>query len=124
MESLILAGALDGLPGNRRQKFESVDKIIDYANRKIKEDDIQQMNLFGEAKSSLGVFTLPQVAEYSVEELLAKEKEYLGFYFSAHPLDSYRKLIKIFRLSSIGEVKEEKTTQTFKTCGILRDVKK
>ncbi|AVQ17862.1 MULTISPECIES: DNA polymerase III subunit alpha [Fusobacterium] len=124
LESLILAGALDGLPGNRRQKFESVDKIIDYANRKLKEDDIQQMNLFGEAKSSLGVFTLPQVTEYSLDELLSKEKEYLGFYFSAHPLDSYRRLIKVFRLSPINEIKEEKTTQILKTCGILRDVKK
>ena len=124
LESLILAGALDGLPGNRRQKFESVDKIIDYANRKLKEDDIQQMNLFGEAKSSLGVFTLPQVTEYSLDELLSKEKEYLGFYFSAHPLDSYRRLIKVFRLSPINEIKEEKATQILKTCGILRDVKK
>lgn len=124
LESLILAGALDGLPGNRRQKFESVDKIIDYANRKLKEDDIQQMNLFGEAKSSLGVFTLPQVTEYSLEELLSKEKEYLGFYFSAHPLDSYRKLIKTFRLLPISEVGEEKSTNFYKTYGILRDVKK
>lgn len=45
LESLILAGALDSLPGNRKQKFESVDKILDYATRKIKEDEIQQMNL-------------------------------------------------------------------------------
>lgn len=124
LESLILAGALDGLPGNRRQKFEAVDKVIDYANRKLKEDDIQQMNLFGEAKSTLGAFTLPQVVEYSLEELLAKEKEYLGFYFSAHPLDNYRRMIKIFRLTDILGMKEEKTTQNFKTCGILRDVKK
>ena len=65
------------------------------------------MNLFGEAKSSLGVFTLPQVTEYSLDELLSKEKEYLGFYFSAHPLDSYRRLIKVFRLSPINEIKED-----------------
>ena len=124
LESLILAGALDGLPGNRRQKFESVDKIIDYANRKLKEDDIQQMNLFGEAKSSLGVFTLPQVTEYSLDELLSKEKEYLGFYFSAHPLDSYRRLIKVFRLSPINEIKEEKTTQILKNLWNTKRCKK
>lgn len=127
LESLILAGALDSLPGNRKQKFESVDKILDYATRKIKEDEIQQMNLFGEAKSSLGVFTLPQVPEYSLEELLAREKEYLGFYFSAHPLDNYRRLIEVYRLSKISELKElkeEKSVQIFRTCGILREIKK
>ena len=92
-------------------------------NIKIKEDEIQQMNLFGEAKSSLGVFTLPQVPEYSLEELLAREKEYLGFYFSAHPLDNYRRLIEVYRLSKISELKElkeEKSVQIFRTCGILR----
>lgn len=124
LESLILAGALDSLPGNRKEKFESIDKIVDYSNRKLKEDDIQQMNLFGEAKSTLGTFNLPKIPEFSLEEILGKEKEYLGFYFSAHPLDDYRKMIKIFKLSSINELKEEKTTQFFKTCGILRNVKK
>ncbi|WP_294704305.1 DNA polymerase III subunit alpha [uncultured Fusobacterium sp.] len=124
LESLILAGALDSLPGNRKEKFEGIDKIIDYSNRKLKEDDIQQMNLFGEAKSTLGSFSLPQLPEFSLDEILEREKEYLGFYFSAHPLDNYRRMIKIFRLSSINELKEEKTTQIFKTCGILRDVKK
>lgn len=124
LESLILAGALDSLPGNRKEKFESIDKILDYSNRKLKEDDIQQMNLFGEAKSTLDSFNLQQLPEYTLEEILDKEKEYLGFYFSAHPLDSYRRMIKIFRFSSISELKEEKSTQIFKTCGILRSVKK
>ena len=124
LESLILAGALDVLPGNRKQKFESVDKILDYAARKLKEDDIQQMNLFGEAKSTLGVFTLPQTAEYSVEKLLSREKEYLGFYFSAHPLDNYRRVVQVYRLSKISELKEEKSVHNFRTCGILREIKK
>lgn len=124
LESLILAGALDSLPGNRKQKFESVDKVLDYANRKLKEDDIQQMNLFGEAKSILGAFMLPQMAEYTIEELLAKEKEYLGFYFSAHPLDNYRNIIDVYRLNKIADIKEEKTPRIFKTYGIIRDIKK
>ena len=124
LESLILAGALDTLPGNRKQKFESVDKVLDYANRKLKEDDIQQMNLFGEAKSILGAFMLPQMAEYTIEELLAKEKEYLGFYFSAHPLDKYRNIIEVYRLNNIADIKEEKGTRTLKTYGVIREIKK
>ena len=122
LESLILAGALDSLPGNRKQKFESVDKVLDYANRKLKEDDIQQMNLFGEA--ILVAFMLPQMAEYTIEELLAKEKEYLGFYFSAHPLDNYRNIIDVYRLNKIADIKEEKSPRIFKTYGIIRDIKK
>ena len=67
LESLILAGALDSLPGNRKQKFESVDKVLDYANRKLKEDDIQQMNLLKKTKTKKGAFMLPQMAEYTLE---------------------------------------------------------
>lgn len=124
LESLILAGALDSLSGNRHQKFEAIDKVLNYANRKIKEDEIQQMNLFGEAKATLGSFSLPQLPEYSLDELLSKEKEFLGFYFSAHPLDKYRKLISIFRLNSINEIKEERKNNFFKTYGIIRNLKK
>lgn len=124
LESLILAGALDSLPGNRRQKFEAIDKIMDFANRKLKEDDIQQMNLFGMAKSALGKFTLPQAEEYSLDEILAKEKEYLGFYFSAHPLDKFRDIITTFRLTPITEIKEDKNTGFVQTYGILRNIKK
>ena len=124
LESLILAGALDSLPGNRREKFDSIDKVMDYANRKVKEDDIQQMNLFGDAKISLGTFKLIEAPEYSTEELLTKEKEYLGFYFSAHPLDNYRKLIKVFRLDLISEIKEERSNNNVNICGILRNIKK
>ncbi|WP_410208405.1 DNA polymerase III subunit alpha [Fusobacterium sp.] len=124
LESLILAGALDSLPGNRREKFDSIDKVMDYANRKVKEDDIQQMNLFGLAKTVLGAFILPEEPEYSMEEILVKEKEYLGFYFSAHPLDKYRKIISSFRLTPVSEIKEDKNTGFVNTYGILRNIKK
>lgn len=124
LEALILSGALDSLPGNRKEKVESIDKITDYANRKSKEDDIQQMNLFGEAKSSIGTFNLPQLPDFTLDEILNNEKEYLGFYLSAHPLDKYKKIIKTFRLSSIEEIKEDKENKIYNTYGILRNVKK
>lgn len=124
LEALIYAGALDSLPGNRRQKIESLDKVIEHAARRMKEDEIQQMNLFGEARSTLGVFSLPQITDYGVEEKLEKEKEYLGFYLTAHPLDEYKSVIKSYRFLSTPELYEEKGVHRVKTCGILRELKK
>lgn len=124
IEALIYAGALDSLPGNRRQKIESIEKVIDYANKKIKEDDIQQMNLFGGAKSEIVNFVLPDLSDFTADEKLDKEKEFLGFYYSAHPLDKYDWLLKNYKMNKISEVKLENSQHTVKTYGILRDVKK
>ncbi|MBC2851383.1 DNA polymerase III subunit alpha [Cetobacterium sp. 8H] len=124
IEALIYSGALDSVPGNRKQKVESIEKAIDYANKKIKEDDIQQMNLFGGAKSEIVNFSFPETTDFSMDEKLEKEKEYLGFYYSAHPLDKYRWLITTYKMDRISEIKNENSQHSIKTYGILRDVKK
>ncbi|WP_297597034.1 DNA polymerase III subunit alpha [uncultured Cetobacterium sp.] len=124
IEALVYSGALDSVPGNRKQKIESIEKAIDYANKKIKEDDIQQMNLFGGAKSEIVNFSFPEVTDFSMDEKLEKEKEYLGFYYSAHPLDKYRWIITTYKMDRISEVKNENSQHSIKTYGILRDMKK
>lgn len=124
LESLILSGALDSVPGNRKQKFESLEKAFEYANKKIKEDDIQQMNLFGGAKSEIVHYSLPEVTDYTMDEKLEREKEYLGFYYSAHPLDKYKWLLDVHRVENITDLKSENSQHRVKTYGILREAKK
>lgn len=124
IEALVYSGALDSLPGNRKQKIESIEKVIDYANKKIKEDDIQQMNLFGGAKSEVVNFVLPDLTDFTPDEKLEKEKEFLGFYYSAHPLDKYDWIIKTYKMNRISDIKTENSLHGIKTYGILRDVKK
>lgn len=120
IEALIFSGALDELNGNRKEKILSLDKILERAGKVSKQDDIQQMHLFGEARSVLENVSIVQSKEYSTEELLEKEKEYLGFYFSAHPLDKYRDIIELYRLTSISNIKNEKV----RIYGIIRNLKK
>ena len=124
LESLILAGALDSLAGNRKQKYLSIDKILEFANRKTTEDEIQQMNLFGEAKSIVGKFIMPESPDFKIEEKLAMEKENLGFYFSGHPLDKYKYVTGTYKLLDIKTIEEDKNLNNVKTYGILRNVKK
>lgn len=124
LESLILAGALDSLAGNRKQKYLSIDKILEFANRKTTEDEIQQMNLFGEAKSIIGKFIMPESSDFKIEEKLTMEKENLGFYFSGHPLDKYKYITNTYKLLDIKTLEEDKNISNIKTYGILRNVKK
>lgn len=120
IESLIASGALDSLPGNRKQKHLSIEKVIDYASKRMKEDEIQQMNLFGGAKTEIVNFKFEDVNDFSMEEKLEKEKEFLGFYYSAHPLDRYRWILKKYPQEKIEEIH----SQSVKCYGILRDIKK
>ncbi len=124
LTSLIYSGALDSLEGNRKQKAESQDKILTFADRNQREDEIQQMNLFGKERATLNRFSLPILSEYNLDEILFFEKEYLGFYLSAHPLDSYKNIIKVFDLKDIFELTDEKTVQPIQTYGIIRGLKK
>jgi DNA polymerase-3 subunit alpha len=123
LEALVLSGTLDSLPGNRREKYSSIEKAIAYAARVAKEDEIQQMNLFGEAKATIENFTMPNLEEYKIENLLKGEKEYLGFYFTGHPLDKYNELLNVFDLDKIVDIKASKPHHV-RTCGIVSEIKK
>lgn len=124
IEALIYSGALDRLPGNRKEKIESVTKAVDYAAKRLKEDEIQQMNLFGGAKSDVTGFSMTRTEDYTMDEKLEKEKEFLGFYFSAHPLDKYKEILEVYKADKIQDILDEGEDKAVKVFGILRDVKK
>ncbi|MFK4785349.1 DNA polymerase III subunit alpha [Fusobacterium sp. MFO224] len=124
LEALIYSGALDCLEGNRKAKIESISKAIDYTNKRLKEDEIQQMNLFGEAKSSITSFSMSQVEDFKLEEKLKKEKEFLGFYLSANPLDIYKNIISAYRADNIESIKDGEENKITDIVGILHNIKK
>ncbi|RHQ24278.1 DNA polymerase III subunit alpha [Clostridiaceae bacterium AF29-16BH] len=92
VENLIKSGAFDSFPANRRQMMLIYGQIMDEAVQKKKTELAGQMSLFDfaaeEDKEAFKV-KIPVVAEYSKGDLLAFEKEVLGFYISGHPLEEY-----------------------------------
>ena len=92
IENFIKAGALDGLPGTRKQKMMIYVQILDAINQEKKNTMAGQMTLFDlapeEEKESF-LIKLPNVGEYDKEQLLSFEKEVLGVYISGHPLEKY-----------------------------------
>ena len=92
VENFIKAGAFDSFGANRRQMMMIYGQMMDDAAQKKKKDFAGQMSLFDfateEDKASFEV-KIPDVSEYSKEDLLAFEKEVLGFYISGHPLEEY-----------------------------------
>ncbi len=90
IESLIRSGAMDSLGGHRAQYLAVLDDAVDRASRKQRDEAVGQFSLFGGAMSAIVVDTpsLPDVPAIEFEELLAMEKELMGFYVSGHPLQS------------------------------------
>lgn len=97
VESFIKAGALDCLPGTRKQKMLVYADVIDDVSRQKKTTMTGQMSLFDfaepEEQKELDI-VMPEVGEYDKEEILAFEKEVLGVYISGHPLEQYVGLLE------------------------------
>lgn len=122
MEALVLSGALDSLDGNRREKYEVIDAVLDRAGRKISRENDIRLSLFGEGGVA-DPFTMPKIKEFSEELLLNGEKEYLGLYFSGHPLEKYREFLDKFNLDTISQILEN-DKQQIKTAGLITALNK
>ncbi|MCI8506105.1 MAG: DNA polymerase III subunit alpha [Lachnospiraceae bacterium] len=92
LENFIKSGAMDNLPGTRKQKMLASMELLEQKNREKKLDIAGQMSLFdfmGEEEKKAHEVRFQDVGEYEKEELLAYEKEVLGIYVSGHPLEKY-----------------------------------
>ena len=93
LENFIKSGALDTLPGTRKQKIAVMPILLESKARERKSVIEGQLSLFdiaGEEERDNYQITFPEVGEYTKEELLVFEKEILGVYISGHPLEDYK----------------------------------
>jgi DNA polymerase-3 subunit alpha len=88
LENLVKAGAFDSLEPNRARVFAAIDTIMRHAQSAAEERTSNQVNLFGGADEAPAL-PLPACSDWPPMERLAMEREAVGFYLSAHPLDSY-----------------------------------
>ena len=98
VENFIKAGALDGMPGTRKQKLQVYIGIMEGEAFEAQKNVAGQLSLFDmftpeERPSEL---TFPNCGEFDNEEKLAFEKEVLGIYVSGHPMQEYGSLLQKF----------------------------
>lgn len=96
IESFIKSGAVDSLPGTRRQKMMVYVKVLEDVNREKKDSITGQFSLFdffGE-EEKVEEIQMPDVGEFTMDMLLGFEKEVLGIYVSGHPLQEFESLWK------------------------------
>ncbi|MDE2312080.1 MAG: DNA polymerase III subunit alpha [Patescibacteria group bacterium] len=90
-EALVKAGALDRF-GERGQLLANTEEVLEFTREHFKDQNSGQTSLFGKAFLAAKL-KLRQVQPATTDEKLSWEKEHLGMYVSAHPLDNYRRVL-------------------------------
>jgi len=132
IESLAAAGCFDSFPGiERHQFFLEVEKDLPFSNVLVKYAQNHQgqtggMTLFGGSDSlSIPKPKLPEGQPWGTIERLNREKELVGIYLSAHPLDQYRMEIGTFCNTELAELQnadELARRGEIKVAGIVTEV--
>lgn len=116
LEALVLAGAFDNLGNIERAQFFATDnkgisfieQLTRYGSKAQQEKNNVQQTLFGSTDSGFEIQKpeIPNEEGWSKLENLSKEKELIGIYLSAHPLDDYKFDIDTFCNYTLSDIKD------------------
>ncbi len=100
LEALIRSGACDTFGETRATLFSQIDRTLARATSIIQDRQRGQASLFGafEEKASDQGEKVARLPEWPQSELLAAEKELLGFYVTGHPLTPYASILEKYAL--------------------------
>lgn len=103
LEQLIKAGAFDCIDKNRGRLFANIDTIVQHISAATELKTSVQSSLFGTEELQAKV-KLSEQADWPELERLKLEAEAIGFYLSAHPLDSYAQGMERLGVKKCNEV--------------------
>lgn len=116
IESLALAGAFDNFTGISREQFFGmngkgeafIDQLIRYGNKYQLDKNTAANSLFGDDTSfDIARPEVPKVDKWSDLERLNKERELIGIYLSAHPLDEYKLILSYVCNVGMSEIEDK-----------------
>jgi DNA polymerase-3 subunit alpha len=126
MECLVKCGAFDFTGEERAQMVEDLEPILSASAAQHRDRTAGQQSLFGAE-------ALPMTAKaggrrraiaFTEAELLSFEKELLGFYVTAHPLDPYRGALENGKFTTVAALEEMDDRATVRVAGLLDSVEK
>ncbi|MFO7760291.1 MAG: DNA polymerase III subunit alpha [Desulfobia sp.] len=124
IESLIKAGAFDSFRVKRAQMFAILDQAMEQAQAIQRNRESGQMSLFAamgkEIQEKSNTISLPDIEEWPKQDILAAEKDTIGFYLTGHPLDDFRKELQELISVNIRDLPEEKDGSRVRIGGIMR----
>ncbi|MBI2036565.1 DNA polymerase III subunit alpha [Candidatus Microgenomates bacterium] len=126
LESLIKAGAMDAF-GKRAVQLSSLSENLSNTQKEKKRQTMGQESLFGddhkEENRTSGAMSLME--EFTRGELLAFERELLGFYLTEHPLERLISQLRRQSQNTISQLHLAETDQKkIRICGIISSLRK
>ena len=131
-ENLILAGGLDSFGLNRSQYFNFdidglsyIEKALKFGSKYQETINSSQINLFGDDSLNVSYSsTIPECEEWINLERLKKEREVVGIYISAHPLDDYIRELNNFTSTGLTTLNDlnKLINKDFYVGGIINEV--
>jgi DNA polymerase-3 subunit alpha len=126
LEALIKSGACDGFGETRATLFSRMDRALTRAAGILQDRNRGQDTLFGMLREDAA--GRPEMEkplpEWPQHELLAHEKELLGFYVTGHPLTPFEGILKQYALHQSGQLPELKNREMTRIGGLVGAVQK
>jgi len=113
VENLIRAGAFDTTGARRSQLIRVYESVMDSVAAQQRQNLEGQIDFFsmamGNTSNTSGVkeVHLPDIPEFTAQELMMMEKETTGLYLSGHPMDQYRDVVRRMNTPSIAAILED-----------------
>lgn len=130
LESLALAGALDNFKELHRAQYffapttdpvTGVERLVRFGNQYQASNAMTANTLFGAAHMpEVKPPPLPDCPKWTIIEQLDKEKEVVGIYLSAHPLDGFKFEIENYGITPITSIQQYKE-KTIRLAGFITD---
>jgi len=120
IESLIKCGAFDALEPHRARLFADLEYQMNRASTVQHDRERGQAALFEVAPvHARRQAAVAPAVEWSASQMLAFEKELLGFYVSGHPLSQYAEVLRRYELTSTARLPELQDGQMIRLGGIV-----
>jgi DNA polymerase-3 subunit alpha len=108
LEALIKTGACDSFGQTRATLFAQIERTLSRAASILSDKQKGQSSLFGalEEKAPPMPEAISNLPEWPQHELLAHEKELLGFYVTGHPLTPFTPILEKYTLTNLAKLGE------------------
>jgi len=126
LESLIRAGAFDACGMVRARLMAMLDQAIDMGSKRQRDRQTGQtsfLDIFEASGDEFATTSMPDVEEWPESQLLAYEKEVLGFYLSAHPLSKYEKILQTYATATSENLADFSDGAEVTVGGIINSLK-
>jgi DNA polymerase-3 subunit alpha len=124
LESLVKSGALDSFGWKRAELMAVADAAIEHGQKTQRDRETGQRGLFADStagQAAIPEVQAPNVPEWPGDQVLAYEKETLGYYVSGHPLTRFAAELAGLSIKNLAELAGDGKSCECKVAGIVTE---